>query len=55
MINNNSHGNLFHSLNGKEQEELLIAYEESFDEDNLLLHEDVKLQHEKWLRPDQIQ
>jgi hypothetical protein len=50
-MNNNSDGTLWNALNEKEKKELLIAYDESFDEKNLLSHEQVKLQHKKWLRP----
>lgn len=53
MISINPDGNLFNGLNKEEQKELLLAYEESFEEDNLLQHEDVKLQHKKWLESDQ--
>jgi hypothetical protein len=52
MIDNNSWGNLFDSLSEDEQKELLISYKESFDENNLLRHDEVKLQHEKWLKAD---
>ncbi len=52
MISSNSDGNLFNSLTEEERKELLTAYEESFDEENLLQHEEVKLQHEKWLKAD---
>jgi hypothetical protein len=50
-MNKNSDGTLWNALNEEEKEELLIAYDESFDEKNLLRHEQVKLQHEKWLKP----
>jgi len=50
-INNHSDGNLWAALNEEEKKELLVAYDESFDENNLLSHEQVKLQHEKWLKP----
>jgi hypothetical protein len=50
-MNNNSDGVLWNALNEEEKKELLIAYDESFDEKNLLSHEQVKLQHEKWLKP----
>ena len=36
--------------NAQQKEELLKAYRESFDGDNLLSHEQIKLQHEKWLK-----
>jgi hypothetical protein len=50
-MNKNSDGTLWSALNEEEKKELLIAYDESFDEKNLLSHEQVKLQHEKWLKP----
>ena len=48
-MNNNSGGKLWNALDEDEKRDLLIAYDESFDENNLLNHEHVKLQHEKWL------
>ena len=50
-INTDQNGNLWHGLTEDEKKKLLIAYEESFDDDNLLSHDEVKLQHEKWLKP----
>lgn len=50
-MNKNSDGALWNTLNTEEKKELLVAYDESFDEKNLLSHEQVKLQHEKWLKP----
>lgn len=50
-INNDLDGSLWNALNEEEKKELLIAYDESFDENNLLSHEQVKLRHEKWLKP----
>ena len=50
-INDDQNGHLWNSLNEDEKEELMVAYKESFDSDNLLGHEKVKLQHEKWLKP----
>jgi hypothetical protein len=47
-INDNQNGHLWNSLNEDEKKELMIAYEESFDSNNLVSHEKVKLQHEKW-------
>ncbi|NJM24791.1 MAG: hypothetical protein HC859_03990 [Bacteroidia bacterium] len=49
-LNNNQTGKLWDSLNSEEKDELLVSYEESFDQKNLLSHEDVKGQHDKWLR-----
>ena len=50
-INYDQNGNLWNNLNEEEKKELLIAYEVSFDINNLLSHEQVKLQHAKWLKP----
>lgn len=49
-MNNNSGGKLWNRLSDDEKKELLIAYDESFDENNLLSHEQVKAQHSKWLK-----
>jgi hypothetical protein len=47
-MNNNSDGALWNALNEKEKKELLIiAYDESFEDKNLLSHEQAKLQHKK--------
>ena len=48
-MNDTLNGNLFNSLSEVQKAELLISYEESFDESNLLSHKQVKLQHKKWL------
>jgi hypothetical protein len=48
-LNNNETGELWKSLKQEEQEELLLSYEESFNPDNLISHEQVKKQHGKWL------
>lgn len=45
--------NAFALLTEEQRKELLLAYEESFDENNLIPHELVKKEHEKWLRADQ--
>lgn len=50
-INDDHNGHLWNTLNEVEKEELLVAYEESFDSSNLLSHEQVRQQHEKWLKP----
>ena len=42
-------GNIINSLDEEQQQELLLAYNESFDEANLISHMEIKLQHEKWL------
>lgn len=48
-LNDNQTGELWNTLNAEEKEELLLSYEESFNTDNLVSHEDVKKQHDKWL------
>jgi hypothetical protein len=50
-INDDQNGHLWNSLNEDEKEELMTAYKESFDSNNLVSHEQVKLQHERWLKP----
>jgi len=50
-MNSSSEGNLWNTLNEEQKKELLIAYDESFDERNLLSYEQVKSQHNKWLKP----
>ena len=48
-LSTNQTGELWNSLTDQEKEELLIAYEESFDGSQLTSHEEVKKQHGKWL------
>ncbi len=50
-ISHDQNGHLWNDLNEDEKKELLISYEESFDSNNLLIHDQVKLQHERWLKP----
>jgi hypothetical protein len=50
-IRDEQNGYLWNSLGESRQQELLAAFEESFDAQNLLSHATVKLQHEKWLKP----
>jgi len=49
-INNEQNGHLWNSLTEDQKADLLTSYEESFDSGNLLSHEQVKLQHDKWLK-----
>ena len=49
-LNNNQTGELWGRLSPEEKDELLLSYEESFDTNNLISHEEVKKQHDKWLR-----
>lgn len=50
LKNNNAEGHLWNALSEEQKKELLLAYDESFDEANLISHEEVKIQHEKWLK-----
>ncbi len=49
-LNSNQTGRLWDSLDAEEKNELLLSYEESFDPKNLMSHEHVKEQHDKWLK-----
>lgn len=49
-LKGNQPGKLLNKLSDLEKEELILAYDESFDEANLVSHELVKKQHEKWLK-----
>ncbi len=42
-------GKLWNSLSNQEKEELLLSYEESFDDGNLINNEEVKDKFKKWL------
>ncbi|MES2808419.1 MAG: hypothetical protein V4619_07325 [Bacteroidota bacterium] len=44
-------GPLWNSLTEAQKQELLTAYDESFISDNMISHQQVKSQHEKWLKP----
>ena len=46
----NETGKLWDSLTDAEKEEVMLSYEESFNQENLISHENVKKQHEKWLK-----
>ncbi|MFC0517527.1 hypothetical protein ACFFGT_25165 [Mucilaginibacter angelicae] len=50
QLNANRTGHLWNNLNEAEKQELLIAYDESFDDANLLSHDQVKQMHKKWLK-----
>lgn len=43
-------GKLWNSLTEEQRNELMISYEESHDSQNLISHELVKKQHDKWLK-----
>jgi hypothetical protein len=42
-------GKLWNTLSNQEKEELLLSYEESFDDDNLIDNKEVKSKFKKWL------
>ncbi|MGB3077444.1 MAG: hypothetical protein WBB31_00080 [Saprospiraceae bacterium] len=48
-LSSHEESTLWNELSKEQQEELLIAYEESFDKENLIPHQEVRKQHEKWL------
>lgn len=50
-VNYGQNGHLWNNLSENEKEELLVAYDESFDSNNLLSHEEVKQQHLEWSKP----
>lgn len=49
-LNDNQSGQLWENLSPDEKQELLLSYEESFTESNLINHEEVKQQHAVWLK-----
>ena len=48
-LNTNQNGQLFQSLSKLQKEELNLAYQQSFDDSNLISHESVREDHSKWL------
>ncbi|MPM27950.1 hypothetical protein SDC9_74467 [bioreactor metagenome] len=42
-------GNLWEKLSAKEQSELLLSFEESEDEINLIPYSEIRKKYEKWL------
>ncbi len=48
-LNRHQEYTLWNELSEEQQEELLLAYDESFDKKNLITHEEVRKQYEKWL------
>lgn len=48
-IKNTKEGTLLGRLTETEYEELMLAYKESDDEENLISSEEMKKKHEKWL------
>ena len=49
-LNKHQSGELWENLTAEEKEELILSYEESFDPNKLIPHEEVKKQHDKWLK-----
>jgi len=49
-LNKTHSGELWEGLSPDEKEVLMLAYKESFDPAQLLPHEQVKKQHDKWLK-----
>lgn len=49
QLNELQTGKLWSELTDEQKSELIAAYEESFNEKNLLSHEYVKQQHKRWL------
>ncbi len=43
-------GELWNELSAEAKAELLLSYEESFEASNLVSYEQVRKQHEKWLK-----
>jgi hypothetical protein len=50
-LNNGETGRHWNSLTDEQKEEVLLSYEESFNEENLISHEEVVKSLEKWLKP----
>ncbi|WP_448699693.1 hypothetical protein ACFGVR_21650 [Mucilaginibacter sp. AW1-3] len=51
MKEDNSSNLLFTKLSENQKQDLLLAYDESFDPENLIDHEEVKQHLKKWLSP----
>lgn len=48
-ISDRKTGSLWDSLSDNERQDVLLSYHESFDNENLISHNEVKDQHKKWL------
>lgn len=48
-LRSNQTGDLWNELSEEGKEELLLAYDESFDRKNLVSHSSMKERHAKWL------
>jgi hypothetical protein len=51
QLQKQENGKLWNSLTIDQKAELMAAYTESFDADQLVAHESVKNSHAHWLRP----
>ena len=51
QLTNQQNGQIWNNLTENQKNEVLLSYDESFDDNNLTPHEKVKKQHEKWLKP----
>ena len=49
-ISNVQEGNLWNRLSKDEREELLLAFEESENQENLISQEEMTKKHQKWLQ-----
>ncbi|MEP6792767.1 MAG: hypothetical protein ABJB16_00455 [Saprospiraceae bacterium] len=48
-LSSHQESNLWNELSKEQQEELFVTYDESFDKENLIAHEEVRTQHNKWI------
>lgn len=48
-LSNHTTGELWDSLSPEQKQELLLAYEESKEPNNLISHDEVVKKHNKWL------
>jgi hypothetical protein len=46
---NENDGGIWDKLTPEQQQQVLVSYEESFDEKNLISHEEVMKKYAKWL------
>lgn len=49
-LNNSQTGQLWNKLSADQKEELLMSYDESFDDTNLIAHDQMKRDYSKWLK-----
>ena len=49
-LSQNQTGLLWDALSAEEKEELLLSYEENLDPSNLVSHDEVRKQHDQWLK-----